>query len=167
MKLSWKVTGKINSPLQWRHNGRDGVSNHHCLLNRLFRRRSKKTSTLPVTGLYARNSPVTVNSPHKWPVTRKMFPFDDVIMVATSYNHNKTPQSTKVCVFLGLHCILTYHPWVGWPHFLTRPIVNIDVNKIDIWRVEYRFSRVCVTIVASCSASVPSSTINCDVISRS
>ena len=22
-----------------------------------------------------------VNSPHKWPVTRKMFPFDDVIMI--------------------------------------------------------------------------------------
>ena len=26
------------------------------------------------------NSPMTVNSPHKGPVTRKMFPFDDVIM---------------------------------------------------------------------------------------
>ena len=24
-----------------------------------------------------------VNSPHKWPVTRKMFPFDDVIMIAS------------------------------------------------------------------------------------
>ena len=24
-----------------------------------------------------------VNSPHKWPVTRKMFPFDDVIMIPT------------------------------------------------------------------------------------
>ena len=39
--------------LQWRHNGRDGVSNHQphdCLLNRLFRRRSKKTSKLRVTG---------------------------------------------------------------------------------------------------------------------
>ena len=24
-----------------------------------------------------------VNSPHKWPVTRKMFPFDDVIMLAS------------------------------------------------------------------------------------
>ena len=24
----------------------------------------------------------SVNSPHKWPVTRKMFPFDDVINVA-------------------------------------------------------------------------------------
>ena len=25
-----------------------------------------------------------VNSPHKWPVTQKMFPFDDVIMLSTS-----------------------------------------------------------------------------------
>ena len=67
--------------LQWRHNGRDSVSNHQphdCLLNRLFRRRSKKTSKLRVTGLCAGNSPV--NSPHKWPVMRKRFPFDGVIM---------------------------------------------------------------------------------------
>ena len=28
-----------------------------------------------------------VNSPHKWPVTRKMFPFDDFIVI--SYNHGK------------------------------------------------------------------------------
>ena len=26
-----------------------------------------------------------VNSPHKWPVTRKMFPFDDVIMYKYGY----------------------------------------------------------------------------------
>ena len=41
--------------------GRDGVSNHqphHCLLNRLFGRRSKKTSKLRVTGLLEGNSPV-------------------------------------------------------------------------------------------------------------
>ena len=47
-------------------NGCDGVSNHHhhdCLFNRLFRRRSKKTSTLCVTGLCARNSPVTREFP--------------------------------------------------------------------------------------------------------
>ena len=46
--------------LQWRHNGRDGVSNHQphdCFLNRLFRHRSKKTSKLRVTGLCAGNSP--------------------------------------------------------------------------------------------------------------
>ena len=40
--------------LHWRHNDHGGVSNHQphdCLLNRLFRRRSKKTSKLRVTGL--------------------------------------------------------------------------------------------------------------------
>ena len=49
-------------PLQWRHNGHDSVSNHQphdCLLNRLSRRRSKKTSKLRVTGLCAGNSPGT------------------------------------------------------------------------------------------------------------
>ena len=69
--------------LHWRHNGRDSISNHQprdCLLNRLFRCRSKKTSKLRVTGLCVGNSPGPVNSPHKWPVTRKFFPFDDVIM---------------------------------------------------------------------------------------
>ena len=73
-------------PLRWRQNGRDSVSNHQphdCLFNRLFRRRSKKTSKLRVTGLCVGNSPGPVNSPHKWPVTRKMFPFDDVIMTTS------------------------------------------------------------------------------------
>ena len=53
-------------PLQWRHNGRDSVLNHQphdCLLNRLFRRRSKKTSKLRVTGLCAGNSPATGEFP--------------------------------------------------------------------------------------------------------
>ena len=52
--------------LQWRHNGRDGVSNHQphdYLLNRLFMRRSKKTSKLRVTGLCAGNSPGTGEIP--------------------------------------------------------------------------------------------------------
>ena len=43
--------------------------------------RSKKTSKLRVTGLCVGNSPGPVNSPHKGPVPRKMFPFDDVIMM--------------------------------------------------------------------------------------
>ena len=45
--------------LQWHHNGRDSISNHQphdYLLNRLFRRRSKKTSKLRVTGLCEWNS---------------------------------------------------------------------------------------------------------------
>ena len=73
----------ITNSFLWRHNVHDGVSNHQphgCLLTRLFKRRSKKTSKLRVTGLCVWNSPGPVNSPHKGPVTRNMFPFDDAIM---------------------------------------------------------------------------------------
>ena len=48
--------------LQWRHNEREGVLNHRCLdclLNRLFRRRSKKTQKLRYTGICDWNPPVT------------------------------------------------------------------------------------------------------------
>ena len=57
---------KMGTTLQWRHNGRDGVSNHQphdCLLNRIFRRSSKKTSKLRDTGLCAGNSPMTGEFP--------------------------------------------------------------------------------------------------------
>ena len=40
----------------------------------------RKHKKFCVTGLCAGDSPGPVNSPHKWPVTRKMFPFHDVIM---------------------------------------------------------------------------------------
>ena len=52
--------------LQWRHDGHDSVSNHQphdCLLNRLFRRGSKKTSKLRITDLCAGNSPGTGEFP--------------------------------------------------------------------------------------------------------
>ena len=74
------VSGGTVFALQWRHNERDGVSNHQphdCLFNRLFRRRSKKTSKLCVRGIH--RWPVKTSS-HKGPVTQKMFPFDDVII---------------------------------------------------------------------------------------
>ena len=49
-------------------------------LSHLLGRRSKKTSKLRVTGLCGENSPVTSEFSAQRPVTRKMFPFDDVIM---------------------------------------------------------------------------------------
>ena len=57
---------KKSNALRWRHNGRDGVSNHQphdCLLNRLFGRISNKTSKLLVTGLCVGNSPGTGEFP--------------------------------------------------------------------------------------------------------
>ena len=71
------------SSLRWRHNGHDGVSNHqphHCLLNRLFGCRSKKHQSSASLAFVRGIHRGPVNFPHKWPVTRKMFPFDDVIM---------------------------------------------------------------------------------------
>ena len=65
--ILWDVnTQPRPSTLQWRHNERDGLSYnqpHDCLLNRLFRRRSKETSKLRVPGLCGGNSPVTGEFP--------------------------------------------------------------------------------------------------------
>ena len=84
--------------LRWRHNDRDSVSHHQphdCLLNRLFRRRSKETSKLRVTGR-------PVNSPHKRPVKRKMFLFDDVIMAC---------RFTRPCGLLHCNHVITQCRW--------------------------------------------------------
>ena len=56
--LIW-TDSQIGSALHWRHNDHGSIPNHHpegCLLNCLFRRRSKKTSKLRVTGLCVANS---------------------------------------------------------------------------------------------------------------
>ena len=47
------------------------------------RKHQRSASLAFVRGIHRR----PVNSPHKWPVTRKMFPFDDVIMESTAYQH--------------------------------------------------------------------------------
>ena len=64
----WRTSCKMifKGTIKGRHDERDGVSNHQShdlLLNRLFRRRSKKISKLRVTGLCAGNSLVTGDFP--------------------------------------------------------------------------------------------------------
>ena len=101
--------------LHWRHNDHGGVSNHQprgCLLNRLFRHRWKKTTKLRVTGLCAGNSPGPVNSPHKGPVTRKMFPFDDVIMMHAAY---QCPIPITVrCSYSAVQNNVIFHTPLHW-----------------------------------------------------
>ena len=56
----------LASALRWRHNGRDGVSNHQphdCLLNTLFEGRSQKASKFRVSGLCVGNSSGTGEFP--------------------------------------------------------------------------------------------------------
>ena len=66
MLTHFGLVSNADISLRWRHNDHAGVSNHQphgCLLNRLFRRKSKKTSKLRVTGLCAGNSPGTGEFP--------------------------------------------------------------------------------------------------------
>ena len=82
----WRGAGDLRRHRRHKHYGVPNHQPHGCLLNRLFRRRSKKTSKLRVTGLCVGNSLGPVNSPHKGAVTRRMFPFDDVIMIPLDYD---------------------------------------------------------------------------------
>ena len=89
--------------LQWRHNELEGVSDldhqpHDCLLNRVSRRRSKKTSELRVTGpFFRRIRRRPVNSPHNGPVTRKMFPESARWRLKSSW-----PTATSLCIILNI-----------------------------------------------------------------
>ena len=105
--------------LQWRHNGRDSVSNnqpHHCFLNRVFRHRSKKTSKLRVTGLCVGNSPEV----GEFPAQMASNAFDDVItgMHALSYHayEKNTPTPVYDIQFYSytVHVAVIYTIWFIW-----------------------------------------------------
>ena len=101
--------GKGIHPLRWRHNGRDSVSNHQphdCLVNYLFRSRSKKTSKLRVTGLCAGNSTETGEFPAQMASNAENVSIDDVIMILidglysrfTAYYNDTTFWSGRVVI---------------------------------------------------------------------
>ena len=120
----WFIQTTNPCTLQWRHNGGDGLSNHQphdCLLKCLFRRCSMKTSKLRVTGLCAGNHWWPVNSQHKWPVTRKMFPFHDLIMLC---NYPKT-----------------VHFHMCWFHFYKKKMICLTIfkvwNRSGIWHFQH------------------------------
>ena len=133
--------------LQWRHNEHDSVSNHQphgCLLNQLFRRRSKKTSKLRVTGLCVGNSPGPVNSPHKGSVTRKMFPFDDVIMTeipttmtcvetifSSELNKNKNFSGLKRYIRYSISFVVHKNVWVN----VSRRVFGINGVVLYTWYI--------------------------------
>ena len=73
--------------------GGDGVPNHRrldCLLSRFFRRRSKKTPRLPITGLCDENSLVTGEFPAQRASNAENIPFDDVKLNLLKLNDDKT-----------------------------------------------------------------------------
>ena len=100
-----------NSTLQWRHNELDGVSNHQprdCLLystiySRADQRKHQSSASLAfVWGIHR----WPVNSPHKGSVTRKMFPFDDVIIK----NYGEPLRSQNLVILSSGSCA----DWFDW-----------------------------------------------------
>ena len=95
-----------SSSLQWRHNERDCSSNHRrlgCLLNRLLKCRSRKTSTLRVTGL--------CEGVNLWPVK---FPSQRVSNAENVYiwwrHHDIGHVGSAGFVIKGLICVKEWRP---------------------------------------------------------
>ena len=127
-------TGNFNklltSTLQRRHHERKGVSNHRrldCLLNDLSRRRSKKTSKLRVTGLCHGNDRWPVDSPHKGPGTRKMFPFDYVIMNFDEVLYMGVNKGVPLTADIHLLCIIIYKS-IPYKQKAIRCLANLTLN---------------------------------------
>ena len=134
VKRSWL---RVLLTLQWRHNEHDGISGHQrlsCLLNRLFRRRSKKTSKLCVTGLYVGNSPVTgeFHAPRA----------SNAENVSNWWHHHKCKvEFHKVCNNICNDSAKTINQFLCLYVFLVlikgSPLQNFDIwfvlSKVNIW----------------------------------
>ena len=84
---SWIIYGNT---LWWRHNERDCVQITsltivYSIISGADQRKHQSSASLVfVRGIHRR----PVNSPHKGPIARKMFPFDDVIMICLMGQYN-------------------------------------------------------------------------------
>ena len=65
-----------------------------------------------------------VNSPHKWPVTRKMFPFDDIIMYIMLYPFNTTHNCIEQCIYKFRAVAPGKTPYFAW-----RILYTLQVDK--------------------------------------
>ena len=120
--ILWSLIGHDCRSLEWRHNEHDEVPNHQpydCLLNSWFggedqRKHQSSASLAFVRGIHRS----LVNSPHKGPVTRKMFPFHDFIIMVC----RDPPLSSSVHILLT--CIT---PFEG----NMRHEVALELNESD------------------------------------
>ena len=144
--------------LHWGHNERDCVSNHrllHCLLKRLFRRRSQKTSTghlernPSVTGGFpsqrVRNvENVSIKSSASWWKTRRRIAYIARAMAAASlapwHQHPRyCPRCPKSSTrkFDLLHSMTDRPPHVWYREFLgwkLQASIGLAKTPIKLWK---------------------------------
>ena len=104
------------------------------------RKHQNSMSLLFVWGIH--RSPV--NSPHKGPVTRKMFPFDDVIMasVVTMKSTGEPGQNDNehkgqiVCISLGVYCSFSLRCFL-YIGYLMRILRSNALKQVPIFQAVY------------------------------
>ena len=94
--------------LQWHYNGYDDIVSQSTSLTIVYsivysdadqRKHQSSASLAFVRGIH--QGPV--NSPHKWPVTQKMFPFDDVIMTSMGYGVSGETLISNIFIFGAMY----------------------------------------------------------------
>ena len=113
---------KCTYSLQWRHNGCDGVSNHQprdYLVNRLFRRRSKKTPKLCVIGLCMGNSPVTGEFSAQMASNAENAPI--------WWRHHAVAYSRVMTVWMSSTLLLCFS-------------LNLESMSYEVYQQQYRFT---------------------------
>ena len=130
----------VDSTLQWRHSEHDGVSNHRrldCLFNRLFRRRSKKTTKLRVTGLCEGNSAVTGDFPAQRASNAENVSVHDVIK--SQQNHpndlfapstNRKYPSIRISIW-----VINSTPLIIWYKIIKKRKEIIVVVTRTMWQI--------------------------------
>ena len=151
------MSGVVLPILQWRHNQRDGVSNHQrlhffatvCSGADQWKHQSSASQAF-LRGIHR----WPVNSPHKRPVTRIMFPFDDVIMNSSREREikfiglfgdrwHRGPYSPyKLCnhnLYIGIiifpHIDNPQSTGYNYPTKKTNKIINEKVRAPLIWQI--------------------------------
>ena len=131
--------------LQWRHNEQSGVSNHQpheCLLNRFIQGADERKLPSSASLAFFRGiHQWPVNSLHKGPVTRKMFPFDDVIMlhawIKSKWNifHGWYGCVWTVLIDCGSGEYRTYFSWGDIDPFIVAYVVGLLIRMI--WSMQH------------------------------
>ena len=141
----------ISIPLQWRHNGHDGVSNHQpddSLLNLSFRRRSKKSSKLRVAGLCEGNSSVTGEFPARRASNMEnvsiWWRHHDGTVTATSFIHSENNKFRNIVyqwVPNGIKIWLILKLWQEKEPFITR--ITNSLYWMALW-----FNNIIISIIS-------------------
>ena len=133
----------LNLSLQWRHNERNGVLNHwllDCLLNRLFRRRSKKKHQCSASLAFVRG--INRWFPSQRANNAEMLSFDDIIMQCMDGGHLQPacwtrwplPHTERVKTH-QLFGMLVTHLWLTRNMNIKIDLVRVKISLVLLWYV--------------------------------